>query len=378
MKILMLNNEYPPLGGGQAAANKSIMDCMALGNFGHQADLISSSTDKFKQEKTSIGQIYYLNIGKKNKNQHFQNVKDLLTFSIKCFLFARKLIKKNHYDLILAWAGVPSGFIAWLLKKLYHIPYVVLLRGPDVPFHEAKWKIPDKLFFRFVSPFIWKHAWKVIANSQELKNQAFHVAKKQAISVVENGVDVNYWINNSRNTIDHVDKIMILSVGRLSKIKGFDLVIEAINKIENKNLEYCLVGDGPERRKLEWLAEKLGCSDKVRFLGIKSRPELREIYHSANIFVLPSYSEGMSNALLEAMAAGLPVIVTNVGGTSELVNGNGIIVNKGNPHEILEAINQIIKNKETWLRFSEKSFSIAAERSWEAKTKELLKHLVDL
>jgi L-malate glycosyltransferase len=369
----MLNNEYPPLGGGQASANKSIMDALQEMNYLIEIEIITSSTDKFKKEKTSLGEIFYLNIGKKNKNLHYQNIKDLLNYSAKSFFFAKRAIKKQAYDLIVAWASVPSGFIAWLLNKRYKIPYIILLRGPDVPFHEVKWEILDKLVLQFISPVIWKNAFKVIANSEKLKKLAQKSAKNQHISVIENGVDFYFWKNDSKKVLSEFEKIIVLSVGRISKIKGFDLVIKAISSVDNKNIEYWIVGDGPEKNHLIGLSEKLNCSEKVKFLGIKDRTELRQIYHSSTIFCLPSYNEGMSNALLEAMTTGLPVIVTNVGGTNELVSGNGIVVEKGDPLAISEAIKEILSNDETYNQMSDKSVEIASQKSWKTKTDELMR-----
>jgi len=375
MKILMLNNEYPPLGGGQASANKSILDVLQTYSNQILVDLITSSVREFKSERTQIGEIFYLNIGKKNKNLHYQNIKDLLIFSIKSLIFARKIIRKNSYNLIIAWAGVPSGFTGYLLKKLYKIPYVVLLRGPDVPFHEAKWKLLDKLFFQFLSPIIWKNAFKVIANSQELKKLAQQTAIKQQISVIENGVDFNFWNNVFKKQLLDFEKFVILSVGRISRIKGFDLVIKALSEIKVKNIEYWLVGDGPEKTNLQLLAQKLNCIDQVKFLGIKNKNELRQIYHSSTIFCLPSHNEGMSNALLEAMACGLPVIVTNVGGTKELINENGIIIVKGDSKAISNALIKMLNNNENYINFSNRSIEISKNMSWKSKTRDLINEL---
>jgi L-malate glycosyltransferase len=372
MRILMLNNEYPPLGGGQANANQCMLEAMQTLKLPICVDVITSSTDKYKIEEILLGKIFYLNIGKKNKNHHYQNIKDLLMYSAKSFFFAKKRIKKEAYDIIIAWAGVPSGFIAYLLHKLFRTPYIVLLRGPDVPFHEAKWRILDKLVFQYLSPLIWRNACQVIANSFELKELAQKSAKDQHILVIENGVDFNFWKNDSKKALYEFKKIIILSVGRISKIKGFDLVIAAIAMVKDIELEYWIVGDGPEIDNLRELSEKLNCQGKTKFLGIKNKLELLQIYHASTIFCLPSYNEGMSNALLEAMAAGLPVIVTDVGGTKELIDGNGTVVEKGDSLAISEALKIMIDDDQAYKQMSGRSTEIASKKSWEAKTNELI------
>ncbi len=377
MKILMLNNEYPPLGGGQASANKNLIDVLQSVNYQINVDLITSAVSEFRVERNLIGEIVYLNIGKQNQNLHYQNVKDLLTFTVKSFFFARKRIRQNKYDYVIAWAGVPSGFIAYFLHLFFNIPYVVLLRGPDVPFHEAKWKWLDKCLLQFASPFVWRRAHKVIANSLELKKLAQESAKKQLISVIENGVDFDFWNNPLPKQLIDFERIIILSVGRISKIKGFDLVIKAISEINDINIEYQIVGDGPEKANLTELAKSLNCNEKVKFWGVKNKAELRQILHSSTIFCLPSYNEGMSNALMEAMACSLPVIVTNVGGTQELINENGIIIEKGDWQALRDAIVTMLRNNDTYMKFRNQSAEIAKSKSWKSKTEELMNEIID-
>ena len=144
MKILMLNYEFPPLGGGAAnACFHFLKELTKIKNL--KIDLITSSTFSFKKEKFSSNiNIYYLNIGKNKRNLHFQTSKDLFFYSLRAYFFAKKLIKKNNYNLIHAWFGIPSGLIAFLLKK----PYIVSLRGSDVPFYNPRFYWLDKICFK--------------------------------------------------------------------------------------------------------------------------------------------------------------------------------------------------------------------------------------
>lgn len=369
----MLNNEYPPLGGGQGNANKYLFEQMVNEYPEINIDIITSSVNNYRKEDITSNSIYYLNIGKKNKNYHHQNVKDLILYTLKSFFFARKLIKKNKYDLTIAWASVPAGFISFLLKKIFNIPYIVLLRGPDVPFHEKKWYYLDKFVLQFLSPYVWKNAKHVVANSLVLKELAQNISKKTEIKVITNGIDGEYFFPEPKHKLQN--EIKLLSVGRISKIKGFDLVIHAISKLKNIDLTYTIVGDGPESKNLETLKVRLGLEKKVFLSGIKSKNELREIYRSSDIFILPSHNEGMSNALLEAMACGLPVIVTNAGGTIELINHgkNGFIFPKGNIDELVKCLSILINDENKRLELGINARKTAEIFSWKMIASEFKK-----
>lgn len=356
MKILMLNSEYPPLGGGQGNANKYVYEEFKKYK-DLKVDIITASINKYKEEKTKIGKIYFLDIGKKNKNLHFQTSKELLSYSIKSFRLAKKLCKKEKYDLIVAWAGVPAGFLAYSLKK----KYIVLLRGADVPFWDERWKTLDKLIFSWLSPIIWKKAERVYANSSGLKELALKSSKKQKINVILNGVDTNFFKPGKK-----LNRNIILGVGRLIKRKGFDTLIKSLDGING--CELWLVGDGPEKENLKFFAKKNKV--KLRLFGLKDKKELLKIYQQSSIFCLPSLNEGMSNTILEAMACGLPIIATNVAGNKELIKDNGFIVNINNQKEIKEKILTLIKNKEIRRGMGLKSRQLAEKMSWTEITKQ--------
>lgn len=137
---------------------------------------------------------------------------------------------------------------------------------------------------------------------------------------------------------------VILSVGRLSKEKGQFLLIEAaalLRRNSDRNVCFVLAGDGPDREMLEELAAQKQLSDSFRFVGHVA--EIAPYYALANIFVLPSYSEGSPNVLLEAMAAGLPIVATAVGGVPEMIEHRkqGLLVECGNPSALAESITQL-------------------------------------
>lgn len=358
MKLLMLNNEYPPLGGGQANANyylyKEFEKYKDI-----QIDIITSSTNEYKEQNTKIGKIYFLDIGKKDKNLHFQTSKELITYSLKSLSLAKRLIKQNKYDIIVAWSGVPAGYLAYRLNKKFNLPYIVLLRGSDVPFWEKRWYYLDKFIFSWLSPKIWKNATKTIANSKGLKEQALNVAPTQKIEVIFNGIDLkDFKPSNNNNKI-----VKIFSAGRLIPRKSLDLQIKALSQIKS-NFSLNIAGDGPEKENLEKLISDLGMKNKIKLLGMKNKEEMKKLYSDSDIYLFTSKNEGMSNTILEAMASGLPIITTNVAGVEELIKGNGFIIGVDNESELKDKLDTLIKNKSLRNKMGNKSRKLAEQMSW--------------
>jgi glycosyltransferase involved in cell wall biosynthesis len=332
MKILMLNYEFPPLGGGAANANYYLLKEFSK-NKKIEIDLITSSTSKYRKENFANNiNIYYLDIGKNPKNLHLQSNKDLLTYSFKAYFFAKKILKNNQYDLIHAWFGIPCGFLAMLLRK----PYIVALRGSDVPFYNKRFEIADKLLFKHLSKIIWKNATSVIANSEGLKQLALKSAPNQKIEVIYNGVDTNEF-KPSRNK-KYGKTLKIICVARLIKRKGIDYLLKALGELKEIDFQLTLIGDGDQEENLKNLAKELGISKKVKFLGAVPHSKIAKHYQENDLFVLPSLNEGMSNTILEAMACGLPIITTNTGGAKELIKKNGFKIKPGSVEELKKNI----------------------------------------
>jgi len=142
-------------------------------------------------------------------------------------------------------------------------------------------------------------------------------------------------------------------------------LLRAFQKLnERKDCQLTIVGDGNLRLLLEREASKLGIGQVTKFVGRIPNDELPEVYGSADVFVLPSKNEGMSNALLEAIASGLPVIATDTGAAQEIVKGNGIIIEKENVESIFNALRMMMENRKLREAFSIESRIIAQNLTW--------------
>lgn len=352
-KVLVLNYEFPPLGGG--AANATYYLLKEFSSYPDlQIDLVTSSVDTFKIEKFANNiTIHYLDI-KKNGNFHYQSMKDLLRYSFLAYKYCKKLKTEKQFDLIHAFFGIPCGYIAMKLG----LPYIVSLRGSDVPFYNNRFQLLDRLVFQRLSRKIWRKAASVVANSQGLKDLALQTMPTQNIGVIYNGVDTAKFAPKNSKTKNTVLKLV--STGRLIERKGYQYLLEALKDIQG--VELTLLGDGNLRSELE----KYALENKlpVKFLGRSTQEEIIPILQDSDVFVLPSLNEGMSNSILEAMACGLAIITTDTGGADELVSTNGFIIQKASVTELQDSIRKFIENKDLAQSLGENSRKLAEKMSW--------------
>ncbi len=187
----------------------------------------------------------------------------------------------------------------------------------DLLGRNKKRRIIRKLFSSFISQYT-----TVSEDIRRWLIEYIGVAENKVIKIY-NGVDTNKFFERRlpalRSKHGLENKVVIGSVGRLSSIKQHDLLIDAFNRIDHSKFDAALViiGEGPERSRLESIIADSPYSDRIQLLG--ERADVHKLYSLIDIFALVSMNEGVSNTILEAMACGLPVIATNVGGNKELV-----------------------------------------------------------
>ncbi|RJG49457.1 glycosyltransferase [Motilimonas pumila] len=260
-------------------------------------------------------------------------------------LACRKWLKRHpqvEFDLIDAHFTFPDGLAASYLSQWCGKPFSVTLRGTEVP-HLALW--PKKLMQA------WSRANHIFSVSDSLKQVAIAQGiNASKIQVVGNGVDTEIFRPVDKRQARHdlgllvTDKVLV-TVGGLVPRKGFHLVIECLAKLPER-VKYVIVGgasaEGDYRQHLEQLAAKHQVSERVLFVGAKAPAELKHVLSAADVFVLASANEGWANVILEAMACGIPVIASDVGGNAEVVANAklGSIYPFTQPEQLLPCIAQ--------------------------------------
>lgn len=333
MKILFINSEYPPVGAG--AGNASANLARLLVRAGSEVVVVTSGYRNLPREEMLDG-VRILRGPATRQHVDRSTALEQVIFMAGAAYRSMILLREFKPDVVLAFFGLPSGAVGLLLKRLYGIPYVVSLRGGDVPGFRPYdfW-----LYHRIAVPLlrvVWHAASAVVANSTGLRDLARDFDSTVEICIVPNGVDLERFPARERVW----SSPRILSVGRVVYQKGLDVAMTALAGLKDLDWEWRIAGDGPELPALKARAREQGLAERVHFLGWQTADELRQAYSEASLFLFPSRHEGMPNAMLEAMASGLPAIATRIAGNEELVldGETGMLV----PTEDAQALRQAL------------------------------------
>lgn len=333
MKILLVNSEYPPIGGG--AGNASAHLAQALASLGDEVTVLTVRFGALPIEEQQ-GSVRVVRVPGLRRRADRSGAVEQASFMLAGAVGARRLLRRWRPDVTLAFFGVPGGVVALHLRLALGIPYVVSLRGGDVPGFRP---YDFALYHRLMAPAIrrvWHNAQAVVANSQGLRQLASAFDSRVPIDIVPNGVDLARFAVPKRDW----DPARMLFVGRVVYQKGLDLLLEALAGLQQIPWELVVAGDGSQREPLCSRARELEVQERVCFAGWLRGDEMLQAYRQANLFVFPSRHEGMPNAVLEAMAAGLPVIASRIAGNEELVvsGETGTLVPAEDPGSLREAL----------------------------------------
>ncbi len=340
MKILMLNYEFPPMGGGAGNATYNIGK--ELVNMGHSVDVLTSRIKNQKSEEEIQGVKIYRVFSWRN-SIHDCGFKGAYTYLFFAAFQLRKLCKKNSYDVLHYFFSLPTGLLSFVPGKHRKMPYIVSLRGSDVPFYDIYNKKVHffNLILRPANKYIWKKARQVVALSEGLKMTVLRTAPNQQIEVIPNGVETDIFRPMYSKEPSN-SKLRLITVSRLINRKGIDHILEALAKLNGKKIKLLIVGTGNYENVLKKTCLELGLNDVVSFYGYCQRERLPELYNKSDVFILPSLAESFGIVFTEAMACELPIIAGRTGGVPELVkNENGILVEPGNVEEIKDAITRM-------------------------------------
>lgn len=343
MKILLISNLFPtPWDEHRAAFNKQQISRLSKK---HEIDVVipSSNSNWFKYRKKST--LNYIS-GIRINIIPFFYIPGIFRFtqSVSLFislLFRVQKLKKENYDCILAYWAYPDAVSAILISKILKKKVIIKVFGSDVHlfFH-------DKLRKRQI---LWAmhNSSRVLSVSADIKNKLIDAGiPSSKIQVLYDGVDKTIFnlkdIDSCRDLydIDH-NRQIILFVGNIIATKGVNELYDAFKIISSTNnlVDLYFVGDGNMREVIEKKSSSDGISNRVVFFGRRPLTDICNILSSSSLLCLPSYSEGVPNVLLEAKAAGIPVVATHVGGIPEIVNtDDGILVQDRNVNDLVKGL----------------------------------------
>ncbi len=360
IRILSLNYEFPPIGGGGGNAHQQILRC-----FTEYADLdvtlITTTPQKepYEEDYSDNIRIRFLPLAK--EGLHYWRRGEVLRYLRQHSNYSKQHLQENTYDLCHVFFGFPSGWLAY--RQRNHFPYLISVRGSDVPGYNKRFGL-DYIFLAPALKRIYNQASAVVANSEGLKTLFDNHYTNLSAHVIPNGVNVERFRPIEKQ--NYVPKL--ITIARLIPRKGIDLLISACGTLAKTNVSFELhiLGEGPEMRNLKQQTQSYGIADRVQFHGRIERDRVAQFLPYCNLFVLPSFAEGMPNAALEAMACGLPLVLTDTGGAEELIKENGVVVPKGNVEALTRTLKELLTAPERLKLMGDLSRHHALQFSWKS------------
>jgi len=375
LTICQVIEAWPPLIGGAQVHLQKLSEQL-INKYSCKIDIITRSLPSGQAGLPD-------NLGKKYPKIEYQFNKNLTIFRLGPKIkfenaFARiwyyiyatykiwRLNQENHYDLIHAHgatSGIPAKIASWLIKK----PVVLTVHGSPLMDSKSK-NLTAKIESKLLTATDYDAEITVSSNFLKYKNI------NKNIEVIPNGVDIKEFdaVKSKKS-----DFFKILFVGRFDKVKGLDYLIKAVVNLKKLKTHYLLpktilVGYGFEEKNLQKQVKKLKLSDLIEFKGKLTGKKLISEYKSANMFILPSLSEGQPITLLEAYAAKLPVIATDVGDNRKLIvdGQNGWLIKPKNSKMIALAVLKALKSR-SLNKMGDKNYQLVKkDYSWPKVAKE--------
>jgi glycosyltransferase involved in cell wall biosynthesis len=369
MNILMLNYEFPPIGGGAANAHLRILEQYAKkGDL--RVDVLTSAprpgvvSEEFSENVT----IYRVGIHK--KHLHFWRKIEIIEWLIRARSQYRRLLRQNDYDFVHAFSGFPTGWLCY--RTASRLPYIISLRGSDVPGPHARLQFEYKILAP-VFRAIWRNAVAIVACSEGLKRRALDFMSAATIEVIPNGVELDRFFPVEGD--EQSDTVRLLTVGRLTATKRIEMLIDAVEILhkEGRSISVTIAGAGQLEQGLRQSVSGRDLRGVVRIAGRVDPEKMPQLYRDHDIFISASLQEGMSNAMLEAMASGLPIITTRCEGVEELITDNGVIVEDTNAEGMAAAIRKLGDDRQAQQQMGVAARSRAEQFTWSRVAEEYLK-----
>ncbi len=317
--LLILNYEYPPLGGGAGVVSKYHAEYAAKSGFG-----VTVLTTWFEGESelSEQGRLNIIKLKSKRRLKHKSTPDEWLAWIGMSKKFLKNHLQSNRYDYCIAHFALPGGEIARYIHKKFDIPYAIVSHGQDIP-----WFFKQQMFKYHLVTYPWikiicNKADKLILLTQAMKINADNFMGNQDYKncIVPNGFDSQLFTPNyTKRSL----KLKIVFIGRLVAQKDPMTVLKAIKVLKNNfdanNLDVRILGDGPMRKEMESFCQSENLYSFVSFMGWVDKNVVLETYQTSHIQIITSKAEAMSVAALEALGSGVYVMSTPVSGNTDLI-----------------------------------------------------------
>lgn len=327
MRILFVNYEYPPLGGGGGVVNAWLAEELAKR---HEVTVLTSGAFDLRERETTRNVEIVRSRTWFRRDMAVANLPSMATFILGGARAGRKLVLERDFDIVNTHFALPTGPVGDSLSRHRQLPNVLSVHGGDL-YDPSKWMSPHRhAILRALVRRIVRSADAVVGQSRNTnENLRRYYDPPCAPKLIPLGIPRPVAAAVGRNELGLApDEFVMITIGRLVMRKGIDQLVRLLARLNHPQARLVVIGDGPELDELQGLARDMRVSSQVKFTGFVSDQRKVDWLAASDLYVSTSLHEGFGLVFLEAMAQGLPVVCYNHGGQTDfLTDGvNGTVV----------------------------------------------------
>ena len=357
MRILVLVHEFPPVGGGGGRVAEDI--CSKLARRGYEVRVLTTHIKglPYEEEKNGFQVIRFQSLRRQLYRASFLS---MAVYVLAGLWAGLRLISSFKPDVIHGHFAVPAGALAWMLSRLTGIPYVLTVHLGDIP-----GGVPEKtdVWFRWIYPFtprIWKDAKEIVAVSEFTRQLALKTYREK-IRVIPNGADLSALMPSQ---ISLNDPPRIVFAGRFMEQKNPLQFVQTLHELKELKWQAMMIGDGPLMRDVKCAIEDHGLQDRFHLTGWLDPEDVLNWFEKSDVLFMPSRSEGLPVVGVQALAKGLAIVASRVGGFVDLVDNerNGYLIQQDESANFSTSLSGLLSDSNRLLSF--RNASLAKARSF--------------
>ncbi len=338
-RVLLIVPEYPPIVGGSGQLAYDLVTSLhEIMDF----DVITAGVkSRDSCEQSQFGKTWRLAVPFRLHPYFDATWLSMLVFSLRSFYLGIKENHSRHYDLIHGLHLIPSGAIAFCIGYITKCPWKMTAIGAELVEPSKVKGVQNQKLYQYFLKQLLKSKCSVSAISNDIASRTRSLVENTSVTVISPGIRLTPVIVKKNNT-----RLEILTLSRLAPRKGLELLVEAIALLNFSSFQLCIAGYGPSEENLKFLVRTKGLDEKVFFEGRVTDARKWDLYTQADLFVMPSLHEGFGIACLEAMSMSCPVIVSQAGGSDDLISDGveGVQLRSRLPVELAQVITTLWKN----------------------------------
>ena len=362
LRVLMLNYEYPPLGGGGGVVTRDLAESMA-----GKADVtVLTSHRKGLERDARLNGVRVVRtpvlLRKENATASLPSMLSYFPSSLKT---GRRLLEAEPFDLVHSFFAVPSAPSGVLLARRAGLPHVLSIMGGDI-YDPTKRLSPHKTpLLKQTVRWAMRRSVRVVAESKDIAARAEEYYGVEGVERIPHGYQPFEFRACKRTELGlglEDEHCVLVAVGRLVARKGLEQLVEIVAGIPDPGVRLLIVGDGPMRGPLQAQARELGAEGRILFPGFVAEELKWQILSNSDAFVYTTLHEGFGIVYLEAMATGLPVVTYDCGGQTDFLTDEiAFLVPVGNKEKFRESLLRLIREPELREKMSRTALGKAKE-----------------